>query len=425
MTIDPKLIEEWRRWAKRVGLVVHPSIEVANTKTMGLGVVAVRAVKVGETLFSCPHSAYIAPSDEDIPGCPAARLIASRRPYIDDYTRVVLRVLAEQARLPRSPWKAWLQCISPLDHSILVCAIEELHELRGSSVYAQLSEMNIGGRWDAVKQFVAENPEVWPSASKDSFSRCAALVSSRNFHIEERQRPGPFLLPGIDFINHSFTAHNVRFVLRGTSTFDVVSSKDIAPGQQILHNYGELSDARFLVEFGFLPKANPFDCARFSKVQLANIACAVSDMAKEVVESRLAFLDRLGFIFEEGILALQSEDPRRWTIGDNEQRLLDTLYLLTLPEEQYNAIVGEVARWWHVPEADRCVALRILHLAARHCLDHYPRSVPACTSGCVAPELEATVGKERERFQRMLLLTEALTSNEVEFVSKASDSADG
>eukprot|EP00744_Colponema_vietnamica_P009981 GILI01014149.1.p1 GENE.GILI01014149.1~~GILI01014149.1.p1 ORF type:complete len:651 (+),score=153.37 GILI01014149.1:74-1954(+) len=181
----------------------------------------------------------------------------------------------------------------------------------------QLVDLNIEEKWLLAKPLLDANPNIWPSvlpahcnalplsaaaqqaaaraaaagafttpvlprlnSLKDLFYECAAQVTSRNFHRESQDRPGPYLLPTIDFLNHSSERQNVEFAIHGGGggkrhvTFDVIATRDILPKEQIFHDYGSLNASRFLVEFQFVlhPRALAADEGlRWSKEALSTL----------------------------------------------------------------------------------------------------------------------------------------------------------
>lgn len=82
------------------------------------------------------------------------------------------------------------------------------------------------------------------------------LIMSRAF---EEKAGHPFLVPILDYINTHPTAVNcaVHFEPRG-AVIRTLPNVKIAKGQQLFISYGyELSNAQFLIRYGFVPESNP------------------------------------------------------------------------------------------------------------------------------------------------------------------------
>eukprot|EP00796_Vickermania_ingenoplastis_P010972 gene10972-7617_t len=221
---------------------------------------------------------------------------------------------------------------------------------RWTSISQQLRELRVAERWAvAQEEAIGPHPDIWPPAKATYalFCRCLAHVFSRNFHREEIVgREGPYLLPGLDFLNHA-SPPNTAFEVRGGGrkhgmTFTVLTTEPIKAGQQIFASYGSIGAARFTVEFQFLSEdAVRADLCRYSCEQLAEMAayllmpvaqqqscggaphqerggepsCACAEgerrpsgptadvvqAAQKEMSRRVEVLQRLGLLFDEGL----------------------------------------------------------------------------------------------------------------------------
>ena len=434
---------ELRKWAKLRGLFIHPECALMiKTQTMGYGVFARKLIPKGQTLLSCPHSVYISPVDQSVSEAPAASAIdraPKDGPEIADYTRTVLRLMAEVVR-NEGPWKQWLACCPSMPDHLFDVGLPSKPTPSSSSIFGvppelsaavsdgssdpvlvpvtgiaqQLVSLDIARKWESAQGLLAENPTIWkgkPEELHELFLECCAQVSSRNFHREAQERPGPFLLPTIDFLNHSQDRSNVSFVIHGGGggkkhvSFDVMAKRDIQPKEQLFHDYGSLSAARFLVEFQFVSheKALKRDitlqftpqaaagtfallaCSSMGSSLFANSkASDKKDWAKEAVpgtqasgvnETFMYFLNRSQFrvnkllssdmiFYEEGLMLVDEEtmglarlgdagrEERRETMNSTRFRtevLRVALFLLAVDDASFDVLYAKVVtRYWQV-----------------------------------------------------------------------------
>ncbi|EFJ46170.1 hypothetical protein VOLCADRAFT_118106 [Volvox carteri f. nagariensis] len=205
---------------------------------------------------------------------------------------------------------------------------EEKLELKGTSLEQSGPDPAVDVYRRHVAPILACRTDLWPGlAAKEppaaeatgatldaglaAFARAAGLVQSRAFHLEaenwvsgakeiahlENGGTQVFLLPGIDMINHSHNpdrrnAHLERLNVaqaaaakllerepgeedaregakgvgvRGVEAFFVMrADKPIKAGEEVLHTYGNLSDAQLLQTYGFLDSEDDFFPAQFA-----------------------------------------------------------------------------------------------------------------------------------------------------------------
>lgn len=340
--------EVFRKWCKSREIFLHPDMGfLVPTKTMGMGVFAKRALPVGTVVVSCPAAASISPYSEPTPDSPCiSSLTSSPAARQDPVLHVVMRVLAELCR-PTTPWRPWLEsCPTMSDHLFALSGAQAEAfglpiDARGDAsahtvtpyasppqwtcIAQQLQEMRVKERWACAQELIQAHPEFWPPAKAtfELFCECMAQVSSRNFHREEIVgREGPYLLPGLDVINHSFL-ENATFEIRGggrkhAAAFTVVTTRPLQRGEQVYSSYGSIGTARFAVEFQFTTDAVQHeDIVRFSARTLASLAayCQASLVegeratptiaAVQDLEDRVDRLQRLGILYDEGLYLLQ------------------------------------------------------------------------------------------------------------------------
>lgn len=317
--------ESFAKWCKKRGIFLHPDVAfLVPTKTMGCGVFATKPLPTGTVVIECPAASSVSPYVDPAVDSPSIAVL--RRPEhekefkADPALYAVLRLLAELCQTAGavqgsgtgtlSPWRPWLEACprmpehlyyvrSPADLQALglpigkeagkeatavdKASVAAVNPLSWTTVSQQLRDMRALERWAAVERFAALYPKTWPPAvaTFELFCECMAQVSSRNFHREEvPSREGPYLLPGLDIINHSFDA-NCGFEMRGggrkhATSFTVVATRPLQRGEQVYCSYGRIGVARFAVEFQFATAAVvKEDIVRFAAPTLASLAASL------------------------------------------------------------------------------------------------------------------------------------------------------
>ena len=409
--------KEFLLWCKKRGVVLHPDIALpVPIPRMGFGVVAKRNIHKGDTLISVPHACYISPADADIPNAPAAAVISAHRPPLPDWMRTVLRLMAEASRGRDSPFAPWLRCC-PLLANHFFDLTQQQRELLFTTSTCNLAEtladINVDAAWQLAQPLVAANPSVWcpPLADSHTFAQCCAQVFSRNFFLEGRQRDGPHLVPGADFMNHSHVHANVEFVSHGGGgrkhvTFDVMASKDIARGQQIFFDYGDLPNCRLFAEFGFTIANNPVDGVRMSVETLTKLCAHDGVAAVEIVE-RISHLQRAGILPREGLSILSG-------VGEGDAvvdpAFLNVIHALTVPKAEYSLLTATLTRWWVAELTPQLLQNAIDVLRRRAAMAPSPQSLKSVFADRDASCIEimlSLVAEEGTRISRAIALLES------------------
>lgn len=158
---------------------------------------------------------------------------------------------------------------------------------RWTGISQALRDLRLEERWHIAQTEVFPfYPDIWPPpiVQYPFFCLCVAHVYSRNFHREEIiGREGPYLLPGLDFLNHAQPPNTIFEVTGGGRkhercfTVQVCKKGNGIPAQgQIFASYGRIGSARFVSEFQFLSEdMERWDMCRFSCSQLVELATEI------------------------------------------------------------------------------------------------------------------------------------------------------
>ncbi|PWV14795.1 hypothetical protein C3747_33g201 [Trypanosoma cruzi] len=393
------------KWAKKCGIFLHPDVAfLVPTKTMGFGVFARKPLKAGSVIVSCPFARCISPyAEKTSVESPCVKALAEMH-ITDNVLFVVLRLMAEAVR-PLSPWMPWLSaCPRMPNHFFDVAAVGPVFGLAPSAdtgkaptagvpltwtgVSQQLHDLNLEGRWSAAQEVIRRHPEHWPEekATFELFCECLAQVLSRNFYREEIEgREGPYLIPCLDIINHSFTA-NGKFEVRGGGRkhpmeFCVVAAREICRGEQVFCSYGRIGASRFVVEFQFVTDSIvKEDMLRFSVDVIAEMTLALISLESESLSSvvdlanirrRIEWLQRLGILFDEGFYVSRLPSAAAGggdlpaSTAKEIQTLFNVFYLLTVGASTFENLIRSINREWQVERKREVVTLVLRLLAMR------------------------------------------------------------
>ncbi|ORC90365.1 uncharacterized protein TM35_000081630 [Trypanosoma theileri] len=413
-------------WAKRRGVFLHPDVAfLVPTRTMGLGVFARTQLPAGTVVVGCPLASSISPyARPESSEAPCIKALEEAH-ITDNVLHVVLRLMAEAVR-PKSPWMSWMKaCPRMPDHFFYeaVTARENTEaakvfgltsdvagtstttttgvSMRWTGISQQLRDMKLAERWEAAQKIIRQYPEYWPEehATLALFCECLAQVFSRNFHREQIEgREGPYLLPGLDIINHSTTG-NAKFEIRGggrkhAMNFCVITTRDLRRGEQVFCSYGRIGASRFAIEFQFVTDSIlKEDMLRFSVDVIAEMTSILTMeknsstsssslvMNSNTIQRRVEWLQRLGLLYDEGFyisrLNLSKDDDK--SNGDNDdsngilpettmkeiQTLFNVFYLMTVESAKFEKLVHTINRDWQVERTNQVVELILRVLSMR------------------------------------------------------------
>ncbi|GMH32228.1 hypothetical protein BSKO_00062 [Bryopsis sp. KO-2023] len=279
--------KEFMEWLCREGGVVHAGISLFHDFGGGRrGVVANQAISEGEELLLIPCKATLSwhtseDPDGDPPQC-RDDVTSALNQYGGDlspFASAVLILLGE-IRKKDSLYQHYIKTL-PDDtcDCLMAWSCEEVGHLKGTSIesYSPSTMRNLYD--DSLKPFFEANPALFgegiPSYDEVLYAGC--MVQSRAFHMQADnwvtrtavEGTKLHMLPGIDMINHSCIKKERNSVLNRVNDsrtfrddnaaertikgfFTMKAERDIKAGEEILHNYGDLSDSELLDIYGFV-----------------------------------------------------------------------------------------------------------------------------------------------------------------------------
>ncbi|KAG2432473.1 hypothetical protein HXX76_008818 [Chlamydomonas incerta] len=300
----------FEKWLDKHGGKKHANLDLVKELPSGdRGVVATAPIAEGELLLLLPiNCSLYMPNDEEwerrgssFPE--AVRYLHEHHRTLSPFLATTLALMSEVARGGESAWAAYVGTLpASCPDCLLNWSAQEKKDLEGTALEEQGPDPAADAFERHVAPIVAARRDLWPAqqgkgegeAAGDLalFLRAAGLVQSRAFHLEaenwvsgakeisklEGGGTQVFLLPGIDMINHSHdagrrNAHLQRLNVaqaaaakltegdapEGVDAYFVMrADKPIAEGEEVLHTYGNLSDAQLLQTYGFLDSEDDF-----------------------------------------------------------------------------------------------------------------------------------------------------------------------
>ncbi len=162
-----------------------------------------------------------------------------------------------------SSWKPYLDTLpETVDHPLFYTN-DEWETIQGSPI---LNKDFKGGVHKYGEMFFCDCEALYYWKGKefypdyDDYLKCYTLArlfaGSRNFSYKKNGRTIRALVPYVDLLNHS-NDHNTRwFFNENTKTFQVVATRDIPKGSEVLDSYGKVTNHKMLLHYGFTLPSN-------------------------------------------------------------------------------------------------------------------------------------------------------------------------
>ena len=236
-------------WIRCRGGTVHPHLNIFQEKSDGdRVVVAERPIAKGEVLIRLTSTSYFDARAQKLPTA------FSEKGFIHAALCTMSYILV------KGKDDAYVQCLKganvhPSDDEI----VSKL--LSGSSIaeeyVARKPEMTL---WyeGKLRKNVLKYPDIWPCDEEridGMFERVCDLVRSRGFYDEQNR--GPFMLPGMDMLNHCNDAKRTSTTLYTENSKDgiafvMIAERDIKESEEITHTYVEMTDSELFMTYGIV-----------------------------------------------------------------------------------------------------------------------------------------------------------------------------
>ncbi|KAL7954773.1 hypothetical protein V8C34DRAFT_293412 [Trichoderma compactum] len=251
------------QWAKDKQLMLGKNVNLITVSGRGVGVVAKRRLKKGQTILSVPIEAIRSlhtvpqqivqslPDDISLHGLLAADL-ALERPEVPTMWRSALPALQDFELTTPFMWHENLQALLPQ-------ASKDLLRKQQSRFFRE---------WDLVSK-------AFPSIQQEEYLCAWFIINTRTFYYEtpEMKKYLPddrmALLPVADFFNHADHGCKVSFSPEG---YTILSDRAYNPGEEVYISYGDHSNDLLLTEYGFILSENRWDAFSAEDVILSHLS---------------------------------------------------------------------------------------------------------------------------------------------------------
>ncbi|GLC35928.1 hypothetical protein PLESTB_000520300 [Pleodorina starrii] len=250
--------------------VRFPSSHLTVLPDTGRALVASRNIKMGEVVVEVPDDAVLMADN-----CSIREILEEEgmcKPADDEILEIqglIIAVMYEKSRGKESRWEPYLSLIpDDMTHMPLYWKRSEFRELRGTAAYDKMmgrvqhpadAPTQIPVLWsEVVEPFIREHPELGMPAGKEGYdlyrwATCA--VASYSFILGDDKYQA--MVPVWDLLNHITGRVNVRlYHCAKRHLLQMIATRDIPRGQELVNNYGELSNAELLRGYGFVEERN-------------------------------------------------------------------------------------------------------------------------------------------------------------------------
>ena len=228
---------------------MHPHLNMFKEKKDGdRVVVAEKPIAKGEILLRLVPKTYLA----NIPLPPE---FVSEKGFIRTALCMMSYILVKGRE------DAYVECLNGANvHPSRDLVVSKL--LSGSSVeeeyLARKPEMTL---WyeGKLRKNVLKYSDIWPCGEDEIdgvFERVCDLVRSRGFYDDLNR--GPYMLPGMDMLNHCNDAKKTSTTLyiknddKNASVFVMIAERNIKESEEITHKYLEMTDAEMFMTYGIV-----------------------------------------------------------------------------------------------------------------------------------------------------------------------------
>ncbi|EFJ47106.1 hypothetical protein VOLCADRAFT_105180 [Volvox carteri f. nagariensis] len=182
---------------------------------------------------------------------------------------LIIAVMYEKSRGRQSRWAPYLNLIpDDMTHMPLYWKHREFKELRGTAAYDKMmgkvqcpadAPTQVPVLWsEVVEPFIQEHPELELPEGKagyDLYRWATCAVASYSFILGDDKYQA--MVPVWDLLNHITGRVNVRLHhCAKRHVLHMIATRDILRGEELVNNYGELSNAELLRGYGFVEARN-------------------------------------------------------------------------------------------------------------------------------------------------------------------------
>ncbi|KAG9141265.1 hypothetical protein Leryth_001739 [Lithospermum erythrorhizon] len=380
----------FKRWMKSqlidcsdaLYLVVTDDVEV-KCPLFSVSVKALCDLHEGDVVATIPKDSCLTNKTSS-----ACHLIADAG--LDGFLALAVAIMYEISLGPASRWFGYLQIMPHNEPIPLLWSVEEIDSLlAGTELHKVVKEdkLLVYEDWKECIQPLLDSssleldPEFF---GVEQYLAAKSLISSRSFEIDDYHGSG--MVPLADLFNHKTDGEHVHFTLPSaqsgsdsddpdaendnnedekvevselvnpkensdttsssdndtevssspgneSSVLEMIIVKDVKLGDEVFNTYGSLGNAALLHRYGFTEPDNPYDIVNIDLELVLNWCSSM--FTNRHSRTRLSLWRKLNY---SGCVSQNLEYFEVSFHGEPELELLILLYIMLLPEEEYNKL---------------------------------------------------------------------------------------
>eukprot|EP00947_MAST-08B_sp_MAST-8B-sp1_P000922 g922.t1 len=234
-----------------------------NDELSIFGLKATQDIAKGEVVVAVPRHLMV--FSETLAASRLAKLARDKRTAMGESTKAVLWLM-DEADVPNSPFQPFLSYLWDIPMTVAyMWPQSKLDDPAQTSAYlkgiARKEKDRIKTRYDKwIPKLSLEYPELFGGDRKgrftlERFTQAWAIFHTRNWWLpmEADEEYHGFMAPVADMLNYGFPGRTGTYVEynKGTTSFDVIASKDLKAGDEVLFYYGEYCKDDSMNTYGF------------------------------------------------------------------------------------------------------------------------------------------------------------------------------
>ncbi|XP_076913871.1 fructose-bisphosphate aldolase-lysine N-methyltransferase, chloroplastic-like [Bidens hawaiensis] len=240
-------------WLRQKSGAEISSVLSIGKSVYGRSLFACKPVQAGDCILKVPYSVQLAPDNLH----PSISSLLGEE--VSNVAKLALLNLLHQSLGQASEWAPYISSLPRLAdmHSTIFWSDEELEMIKISSLYYETlkHKAQIEKDFSSLKHVLDQFPEYFEGVTLHKFKHAYNLVESRAW-ISTR---GVSMIPFADFFNHDACSETDVLSDDFKQVSEVIADENYAPGDEVLIRYGKFSNARLLLDFGFIIPHNKYD----------------------------------------------------------------------------------------------------------------------------------------------------------------------
>ncbi|NWR94467.1 SETD4 protein, partial [Furnarius figulus] len=256
-----------KKWLKDRGFE-DSNLRPAEFRETGRGLMATRALQVGDLIISLPEKCLLTTST--VLSSYLGGYIMKWRPPVSPLMALCTFLMAEKHAGEKSPWKPYLDvlpqaytCPACLEHDVVTLLPEPLKK-KAQEQRMMIHELYISSKafFSSLQPLFAENTGTIFTYSALEWAWCT--INTRTIYMKHPQRecfslePDVYALaPYLDLLNHSPNVQVKAAFNEQTRSYEIWTNSQCKKYGEVFICYGPHDNQRLLLEYGFVAMDNP------------------------------------------------------------------------------------------------------------------------------------------------------------------------